>query len=181
MWAFASGKPLHAVPEMLMQELIREILNYCRQRIRGRLAETADRCIPHCLAQFVEQLAVPDWFLHQQRRLLGTDTARRALAAAFVLKETHQMSAAPYAVLLGQDDDRGRTDKAAVFFQRARNRAEYCPSMPAGCRRTRRPADKRGSYVPLAMPPQNSSINSRTVMPAGASFMPGFFTRPDTE
>ena len=34
---------------------------------------------------------------------------------------------------------------------------------------------------PSAMPPQNSSINSRTVMPAGASFMPGFFTRPDTE
>ena len=31
------------------------------------------------------------------------------------------------------------------------------------------------------MPPQNSSISSRTVMPAGASFMPGFFTRPDTE
>src|ERR1700704_942031 len=28
------------------------------------------------------------------------------------------------------------------------------------------------------MPPQNSSINSRTVMPDGASFMPGFFTRP---
>ena len=31
------------------------------------------------------------------------------------------------------------------------------------------------------MPPQNSSISSRTVMPAGASFMPGFFTRPETE
>src|SRR6266478_3782903 len=31
------------------------------------------------------------------------------------------------------------------------------------------------------MPPQNSSINSRTVTPAGASFMPGFFTRPDME
>src|SRR3954469_25947029 len=34
---------------------------------------------------------------------------------------------------------------------------------------------------PSAMPPQNSSISSRTVTPAGASFMPGFLTRPDTE
>src|SRR5665213_1397047 len=34
---------------------------------------------------------------------------------------------------------------------------------------------------PSAMPPQNSSISSRTVIPAGASFMPGFLTRPDTE
>src|SRR5260221_572359 len=31
------------------------------------------------------------------------------------------------------------------------------------------------------MPPQNSSINSRIVMPAGASLTPGFFTRPETE
>src|SRR6185295_10245100 len=31
------------------------------------------------------------------------------------------------------------------------------------------------------MPPQYSSINSFTVMPAGARCMPGFFTRPDTE
>ena len=31
------------------------------------------------------------------------------------------------------------------------------------------------------MPPQYSSISSRTVMPAGASFTPGSFTRPETE
>ncbi len=31
------------------------------------------------------------------------------------------------------------------------------------------------------MPPQNSSINSRAVTPAGASTTPGFFTRPETE
>src|SRR5580704_10546408 len=31
------------------------------------------------------------------------------------------------------------------------------------------------------MPSQNSSISSRTEMPAGASFTPGFTTRPDTE
>src|SRR5207249_2608498 len=31
------------------------------------------------------------------------------------------------------------------------------------------------------MPPQYSSISSRTVMPAGARCTPGFFTRPDTE
>jgi hypothetical protein len=31
------------------------------------------------------------------------------------------------------------------------------------------------------MPPQYSSISSCMVMPAGASFTPGFFTRPETE
>ena len=31
------------------------------------------------------------------------------------------------------------------------------------------------------MPPQNSSISSRTVTPAGASTTPGFLTRPETE
>src|SRR5882724_1738983 len=31
------------------------------------------------------------------------------------------------------------------------------------------------------MPPQNSSISSRAVMPAGASLTPGFLMRPDTE
>ena len=31
------------------------------------------------------------------------------------------------------------------------------------------------------MPPQNSSISSRAVTPAGASTTPGFFTRPETE
>ena len=31
------------------------------------------------------------------------------------------------------------------------------------------------------MPPQYSSMSSRTVMPAGARCTPGFFTRPDTE
>src|SRR6185437_10514826 len=34
---------------------------------------------------------------------------------------------------------------------------------------------------PSAMPPQYSSISSFTVMPAGASFTPGSFTRPETE
>src|SRR6185312_6162190 len=34
---------------------------------------------------------------------------------------------------------------------------------------------------PSCRPPQNSSISSRMVMPAGASFTPGFLTRPETE
>ena len=37
------------------------------------------------------------------------------------------------------------------------------------------------SMWPSAMPPQYSSMSSRKVMPAGASFTPGFFTRPETE
>ena len=41
-------------------ELVREIFNHRGQRIRGRLAEAADRGIAHRLAQFVEQFAVPD-------------------------------------------------------------------------------------------------------------------------
>ena len=35
--------------------------------------------------------------------------------------------------------------------------------------------------VASAMPPQNSSISSRAVMPAGASLTPGSLTRPETE
>src|SRR6266481_4205474 len=50
-----------------------------------RLAEAADRRIAHRLAQFVQQLPVPDRPFHQQCRLLGADPARRALAAAFIL------------------------------------------------------------------------------------------------
>ena len=34
---------------------------------------------------------------------------------------------------------------------------------------------------PSAMPPQNSSISCRAVMPAGANLTPGSLTRPDTE
>src|SRR6266446_4034590 len=83
---FSRQTASHFAGKCSWPELIREIFNDCRQRIRGRLAQTADRCIPHRLAQFVEQLAVPDRFLHQQRRLLGADTARRALTAAFVLE-----------------------------------------------------------------------------------------------
>ena len=91
-----------------------------RQRIRGRLAEAADRGIAHRLAQLVEQFPVPHRPLHQHRRLLGADAARRALAAALVLEEAHQVQRrALHAVLLRQDDDRGRADEAAVFFQRA--------------------------------------------------------------
>ena len=89
-------------------------------------------------------------------------------------------AAIPDAIGLGQDDDCGRADEAPVFLQRAeieRDVVHRGRQDAAGS-----PARQIGVNVcPSAIPPQNSSINSRTVTPAGASFMPGFLTRPETE
>ena len=115
-------------------------------------------------------------------RLLGADAARRALAAGLVGEEAHQVErGVARAVVLRQHDHRRRADEAAVRLQRveverdvAQRRRQDAARRAAGqvARRTRGPA---------SMPPQYSSISSRTVMPAGARCTPGFVTRPDTE
>src|SRR4051812_27856439 len=76
---------------LFRRKFLGEIFNHASERIRGRLAQPADRRVAHRLAQFSEQLPVPHALLHQQRRLLGTDAAWRALPAALVLEETHQV------------------------------------------------------------------------------------------
>src|SRR5205085_5506555 len=69
----------------LRRKFFRKILDHRGERIRGRLTEAADRGVAHGLAQFLQQVPVPLAALHQQRRLLGADSARRALATALVL------------------------------------------------------------------------------------------------
>ena len=67
-----------------------------------------------------QQRRVPRALLHQLDGLLGADPAGRALAAALVLEEPHQVERHRlHVVLVGQDHNRVRADEAAVFLQRA--------------------------------------------------------------
>src|SRR5258708_24795197 len=77
-------------PERLC-EILGKILKDAQQRIWGCLTETADRGIPHGGGQLLEQALVPRSARHQFRGLLGPHPAGRALAAAFVLEEAHQV------------------------------------------------------------------------------------------
>src|SRR4051794_944933 len=43
----------------LRRKFFRKIFNHRGERIRGRLAEAANRGVAHCLAQFAEQFPVP--------------------------------------------------------------------------------------------------------------------------
>src|SRR5882724_10393603 len=72
-------------------EFIREKLQDAQQRVWRRLAQAADRRVLHQLGKLGEQADVPRPLLHQFRGLLAADAARRALAAAFVLEEAHQV------------------------------------------------------------------------------------------
>src|SRR5262249_57586883 len=57
---------------------------------------------------------------HQGGGLLGAGRAGRALAAALVLEEAHQVEPHRlHIVLVGEDDNRVRPHEAAVLFQRA--------------------------------------------------------------
>src|SRR5258705_12406607 len=71
-------------PQRLPQ-LVRKILHYAHQRVRPRLAESANRCIPHGARQLAEQRLVPRAGRHQLRGLFGARPAGGALAAALIL------------------------------------------------------------------------------------------------
>ena len=110
-------------------QILAEILEHAAQRIGRRLAEAADRGVAHRGGQLVQQRLVPRPGCHQLDGLLGADAAGRALAAAFVLEEPHQVERHRlHVVLLGQDDNRVRADEAAVFFQRAEIERHRRPS-----------------------------------------------------
>src|SRR6185312_16160400 len=54
----------------------------------------------------------------QLGRFLGPDAAGRALAAAFILEELHQIQRGSlYVVLVGEDHNRVRPHETAVFFK----------------------------------------------------------------
>src|SRR5450432_1275590 len=105
-------------PERLC-EIVGEILKYAQKRIWGRLAETADRGILHGGGQLLEQALVPRSAGHELRGLLGPHPAGRALAAALVLEEAHQVQGHRlHVILLRQDDNRMRPNEAAVRLER---------------------------------------------------------------
>ena len=130
----------------------------------------------------LQQRLVPVRRRHQLDRLLGADAAGRALAAALVLEEAHQVERHRlHVVLVGEDDDRGRADEAAIGFERAEIERDV------GHRRRQDAA--RGAARQIALEDDGrrpcrrrySSISSRAVIPAGASLTPGSRTRPETE
>src|SRR5260370_400315 len=75
-------------------ELVREILEHARNRIRRGLAQPADRSVGHGLRQVLEERQVPARFRHQADRLLGADAAGCALPARLVGKKLHQVEKA---------------------------------------------------------------------------------------
>src|SRR5262249_17507961 len=77
-------------PERLLK-LFGKILEHAQQRIGRRLAKPADRGIAHRVREFRQQRLIPRAGCHQLDRLLGSGAARRALPAAFVLEEAHQV------------------------------------------------------------------------------------------
>src|SRR6266851_2672785 len=96
-------------------EIVGKILQDAKKRIWGRLAEAADRRIAHGGRELIEQAFVPRSIRHQLRRLLGPDPAGRALAAALVLEEAHQVQRHRlHVVMLGQNHNRVRSHEASV-------------------------------------------------------------------
>src|SRR5262245_51712213 len=87
-----------------LYEIVAEILEHAAQRVRCGLAEAADRGIAHRGGKLVQQRLVPRPGCHQLDGLLGSDTAWRALAAALVLEEAHQVQRHGFhVVLVGED------------------------------------------------------------------------------
>src|SRR6516225_8288927 len=72
-------------------ELLGKVFEHAQQRIWSRLAEAANRGVAHRRGKLSEERLVPRPRRHQHRSLLGADPAWRALAAALVLEELHQI------------------------------------------------------------------------------------------
>src|ERR1044072_8253417 len=85
-WKRQPGSSLRRLAEKL-----REVTHHAHERIRRGLPQVAEGGVAQRLRELVEQRAVPDWSLHEHARLLRADPAGRALAAAFVLEEAHQV------------------------------------------------------------------------------------------
>src|SRR3970040_373212 len=78
-------------PALLTNNVLAEMFQHHFQRVGGGLAEAANRGVGHGAAELLQESLVPNLLRHQLRRLLGADPARRALAAALVLEESHQV------------------------------------------------------------------------------------------
>ena len=91
----------------------------------------------------VQQIGIPIRLFHQHACLFGARAARRALTAAFILEEPHQVQGDAFdVVMLREDHDGSRTDKAAMLLQRAKVERNVVHGCRAICRLTHRPADR---------------------------------------
>src|SRR5262249_28089090 len=74
--------------------------------------------ITHGGGKLLQELHVPGTLGHQLGRLFRTDSAGRALTAAFVLEELHQIQRGSLdVVLVGEDHNRVRPYEAAISFE----------------------------------------------------------------
>ena len=127
--------------EARLFQILREELDHGHQRIGSRLAEAADRGIGHDLRQVLEQGRVPRLLRHKLNGLLGAIPAGRALAAALVLEELHEVQGyGLHIVLVGQNDNRVASRRNSRASRACRNRAEYRPWRQGECRLRPRPA-----------------------------------------
>ena len=133
--------------------------------------------------RLVEQRLVPAARRHQRDRLLGADPAGRALAAALVLEEAHQVDARPRGCRRWSDRMMTAAEPmklpcASSVPKSRRQSPSDAGRMPL--RRTARHVGLEGVAGQHAAADIRRS-SSRTVTPAGAILTPGSTTRPDTE
>src|ERR1039457_1913955 len=88
-------------------DLMGEMLGNAVDRIRGRLAEAADRSVGHGLRQLLQQRPVPDLLGHQTAGLRGSDPTRRALTAGLVLEKAHHVESGVACAIVLREHDHG--------------------------------------------------------------------------
>ena len=74
-----------------LAHLMREVFVDAANRIWRGLSKPANRGITHHLRQVFQRASIPNRCQHQRGGLGGADTARRALAATFVLEKPHDV------------------------------------------------------------------------------------------
>src|SRR4051812_43847974 len=120
-WPYPAGLVLSSMAspgaERLAQ-LFGKIFRDAGQRIGGRLTQAANRGVPHRGGEFVQQALVPRTLRHELDGFLGTNAAWRALAAALIFKEFHQVESHSFHIVLIRQDHNGvGADETAIFFK----------------------------------------------------------------
>src|SRR3954464_3135476 len=90
-WMAWTSWPSSLKPTRGRSDFMGEVLLHAADRVGGGLAEAADGRVAHDLGQVLERRGVPARRFHQRHRLGGAHAARRALAAAFVGEEAHDV------------------------------------------------------------------------------------------
>src|SRR5579862_9392337 len=88
-------------------EVFGEIFQQANKWIWRRLSEPANWSVAHGGRKLRQQIHVPRTLRHQSGRLFAAHPARRALSAALILEELHQIERHSFhIVLVGKDDNR---------------------------------------------------------------------------